>query len=41
MASQDDFDIAPLLASMDLSRAEVDELFERAHRVWEDAKAGR
>lgn len=37
-ATQDLPDLALLLESMDLTLNQVEELFERAHQVWENAK---
>jgi hypothetical protein len=38
VATQENLDAEALCESMDLSLDEVDELFERAHQVWEQAK---
>lgn len=38
VAVQDNLDISGLAESMDLTTAEVNELFDRAHRAWEKAK---
>lgn len=38
VAIQDDLDFPGLCASMDLSQEELQELFDRAHDVWEQAK---
>lgn len=37
-ATQDTLDDLVLAASMDLELSDIDELFERAHEVWELAK---
>lgn len=38
VATQDKLDYLALLESMDLEREQLDELFERAHKLWEEAK---
>ena len=38
-ATQENFDAAPLVESMDIDPAELNELFDRAHDVWEKFKA--
>ncbi len=38
IATQEGIDFKPLMASMDLFRARVNELFDRADSVWEEAK---
>ena len=39
VATQDNFNIEPIVESMDIDPAELNELFDRAHDVWEAAKA--
>ena len=38
VATQDNFDSEPIVESMDIGPAELNELFDRAHEVWENAK---
>ena len=38
VATQEDFDSDALCYSMDLEAADLDDLFDRAHNVWESAK---
>ena len=37
-ATQENFDSEPIVESMDIDPAELNELFDRAHEVWENAK---
>ena len=39
-SNQDNFDYGAIQASMDVTREQLDELFERAQFVWESAKRG-
>jgi len=38
MATQDNFDSDALCKEMDINHIELNELLDRAHDVWEDAK---
>lgn len=38
LATQNTLDIGVLAKSMDLTRADISELFERAHAVWKEAE---
>lgn len=40
-ATQENLDVDDLCLEMDLDVARIEELFDRAHKVWETAKAAR
>lgn len=40
-ATQESLDFNALMGSMDLELKDIDELFERAHKLWEEAKNGQ
>ncbi len=39
-ATQENFDPEPLVEGMDIDPAELNDLFDRAHEVWETYKLG-